>query len=141
MDRRFIAGVALAATVLAAGLAQAGQGLNGFSVDADAPKPATAPTAAAKTPQGIECPLGIAQVKALENERFEYSGTPYKLRDLAKALRAANKSRQFDCVVIEGGKPASVKRMGSVLKDLSSAPVKHVEWGDALPEDIHTLKK
>ena len=141
MGRSLVVVIAWTVAFVGAGQAQAGEGLSKFSVESEAPKVAAQPTAVAKTPQGIECPLGIAQVKALENERFEYGGTPYKLRELAKALRAANKSRQFDCVVIEGGKPSSVKTMGRVLKELASAPVKHVEWGGALPDDIHTLKK
>ncbi len=141
MGRYFIAIAALAA-VMGAGAAQAGQGLSKFSVDSAAPKAAAAAAApaSAKTPEGIACPLGIAQVKALADERFEYDGTSYKMRDLAKALRKANKPAKFDCIVIEGGKPPSVKDMARVVKDLSSKPVNHVEWGSAQPDVIHQPK-
>ena len=137
MGRRFIAMFVVTA-VLGAGLAQAGQGLSKFSVESEAPKAGADPGAALKTPQGVACPLGIAQVKALDGDRFEYAGKPYKGRDLAKALRRANKPKQFDCVVIEGGKPPSVQGMTRVVKDLSTAPVNHVEWSGARP-DVPTM--
>lgn len=146
MGRHFIATIAMVA-VLGTGLAHAGQGLSKFSVDSDAPKAAaksaaTAVAAAsAKTPEGIECPIGIAQVKAVDGERFEYDAKAYKARDLAKALRKANKPAKFDCVVIEGGKPSSPEAMARVVKLLSVAPVKHVEWGGAQPDVIQQPKK
>lgn len=137
MGRRFIAMFVVTA-VMGAGLAQAGQGLSKFSVESEAAKAGAEPGAALKTPQGVACPLGIAQVKALDGDRFEYAGKPYKGRDLAKALRRANKPKQFDCVVIEGGKPPSVQGMTRVVKDLSTAPVNHVEWSGARP-DVPTM--
>lgn len=136
MGRGFVAAVALAATVIGAGPARAGEGLSKFSVDSGAPK-AAAQAAVAKTPQGVECPLGVARVKALDGERFEYDGKPYKMRDLAKALRKANKAKTFDCVVVEGGKPPAAEGMKRVVKDLSSAPVKHVEWTGASTDAAH----
>lgn len=145
MGRYFIAIAALAA-VMGTGAAQAGQGLSKFSIDSAAPKAAAAAAAAsaapasAKTPEGIACPLGIAQVKALADERFDYDGKSYKARDLAKALRKANKPAKFDCIVIEGGRPPSVEAMKRIVKDLSAAPVKHVEWGSAQPDVIHQPK-
>lgn len=127
MGRGFIAVFAIVA-VVGTGLAQAGQGLTKFAVESDAAKAGKSPAAVAKTPAGAACPLGIAQVKALEGERFEYAGKPYAMRDLAEALRKANKPKKFDCVVIEGGTPPGADGMKRVVKDLSGAPVKHVEW-------------
>lgn len=135
MGRRFIAVFAMAA-VMGAGFAQAGQGLKQFSVDSDAAKAGKVPAAVARTPEGIACPLGIAQVKALADERFEYAGKSYTMRDLSKTLRQANRPKKFDCIVIEGGTPPNVKGMARVVKDLSSKPVNHVEWGGARPDII-----
>ncbi|GEM_PF-3940028 len=136
MGRGFVAVFALTVTVLGAASARAGEGLSKFSVDSEAPK-----AAVAKTPEGIECPLGIAQVKALDGERFEYGGKAYKMRDLAKALRKANKAKTFDCVVIEGGKAPGADGMKRIAKDLSDAPVKHVEWGGTRPDTIQKPAK
>ena len=141
MSRGFVVVLAAVAACAFAGQASAGEGLSGFSVDADPPKAAAEAATVGQTPQGVECPLGIAQVTALEGSRSEYGGTPYKVGDLAKALRKANKPKTFDCVVIEGGKPASVDAMARVIKALGAAPVKHVEWGGALPEDTHKPTK
>ncbi|MCC7256482.1 MAG: hypothetical protein IT467_11200 [Dokdonella sp.] len=109
------------------GSAQAGVGVAKFAVDSDKP----AKPAAHKTPQGADCALGIAQVKALAGDRFEYAGKSHKLDELAKALDAANKPAAFDCVVIEASADSSPKQQKAVTAKLGKGSVKHVEWSGA----------
>ena len=117
----------LAALALGAGAAQAGQGVQTFSVDDDvSPKPI------ATTPQGVQCPLGIAAVKGVQAERFEFEGAVYSMKELPKALRKANKPKRFDCVVIEGGTP-DTGQVVRAIKALKNGPIHHVEWAGTRP--------
>lgn len=117
----------LATFALSAGDAQAGQGVQSFSVDGDAPA-----AVIATTPQGVKCPLGIATVKGLEAERFEFEGKSYSTKELTKALRNANKPKRFDCVVIEGGSP-DAKYVSGAIKAFRNGPIHHVEWSGTRP--------
>ena len=117
----------LAMFALGAAAAQAGQGVQAFSVEDD-----VAPKAVAATPQGVQCPLGIAAVKGLPAERFEFEGAIYSMKALPKALRKANKPQRFDCVVIEGGTP-DTGQVVRALKALKNGPIHHVEWAGTRP--------
>lgn len=109
-----------------AGSAQAGVGVAKFAVESS-PGKADQPVAH-KTPAGFECTRGIVAVKALAGERFEYAGKNYNLKELVKALEAANRPVAFDCVVIDGSASPSPKKLTDVIAKLGKGSVKHVEW-------------
>lgn len=124
--RRRVMGV-LATLALGASAAHAGQGVQSFSVAVD-----VSPNAITATPQGVQCLLGIAAIKGLQAERFEFESAVYSMKELAKALRKANKQERFDCVVIEGGSPDS-RQVARAIKTLKNGPIHHVEWAGARP--------
>ena len=85
------------------------------------------PTRVLRTPPGVECRKGILDIEARSKTEFVVEGESVTRKQLRKALRKARKSTPFDCLVINGGHPATEDVM-QIIVDLSPMRINHVEW-------------